>query len=375
MTAGYDPSNPAVPGAPGASGVPGPLDQPRHAAAEEGEPERLGPLPPRMHSTGSFPTVGSPFQSPPTGPIPAVPVSTAPPPTSGGFPTAGFPAQPTSPYATGPLPVSGPVGGYAPPPPPPRRSRLASVAFFLAALLLVVAAAEGYLIYRLNQQVADANADAAKAREANNVRFEGLEGRAKELEKKAGANLDASDVAAGVLPSVFRVTTPEALGTAFALGKAPAGGGTDMITNYHVVEDFYKRGGRDVSIERRDQRFTAKIVKVEPGKDLALLHSDEEFPRLAAATTIPSVGQPVLAVGAPLGLEGSATVGVISALRSTSNGQRLQFDAPINPGNSGGPVVNAQKQVVGIATAKAAEAEGIGLAIPIAVACDSFGIC
>jgi S1-C subfamily serine protease len=306
------------------------------------------------------------------------------PPGPSGFPTGSFPAQPTSPYATGPLPVSGPAGQpfsgqpFSGPPaafPPPRRSRLATVALILAALLFVVAAGEGYLIYQLDRQVADANSAAAKSRDANNARFEGLENRAKELEKKAGASLDAPAVSAGVLPSVFRVSTPEALGTAFALGKAPAGGGTDLITNFHVVEDHYKGGGRDVSIQRRDQLFTAKIVKVDQGKDLALLHSDESFPRLAAATSPPTVGTSVLVVGAPLGLEDSVTVGVVSAFRSTTNGQRLQFDAPINPGNSGGPVVNAQKQVVGIATAKAADAEGIGLAIPIAVACDLFGIC
>src|SRR5262245_1621779 len=135
MTAGYDPSNPAVPGAPGASGVPGPLDQPRHAA-DDGGSERLGPLPPRMNPTGSFPKIGT------TGPIPAVPVTSAPPPPPPpppppvGFPSGGFPIQPVSPYATGPLPVPGPVSGpggrpYSGPPgtfPPPRRSRLATVA-------------------------------------------------------------------------------------------------------------------------------------------------------------------------------------------------------------------------------------------------------
>ena len=354
-----------------------------------------------MNTSGSFPTLGSSFphsSTQSTGPIPALPVAnpmpaTAPPGLSqsgpGGFATSSFPAQPTSPYATGPLPVSGPGGQpfsgqpfsgqpFSGPPgsfPPPRRSRLGTVAFILAALLFVVAAGEGYFIYRLDGQVSDANSAAAKSREDNNARFEGLENRAKELEKKAGASLDAPAVSAGVLPSVFRVSTPEALGTAFALGKAPAGGGTDMITNFHVVEDYYKGGGRDVSIERRDQRFKAKIVKVDQGKDLALLHSDETFPRLEAAPSPPTVGQSVLVVGAPLGLEDSVTVGVVSAFRSTQNGQRLQFDAPINPGNSGGPVVNAQKQVVGIATAKAADAEGIGLAIPISVACDLFGIC
>src|SRR6266513_5167594 len=95
MTAGYDPS-----------GVSRPPDQPgeqaRHAAADPtSDPGRLGPLPPRMTSTGSFPTLSQPaggFNVPPP----------APPPTSGFPPTGGFPTAPTSPYATGGQP---PVSG------------------------------------------------------------------------------------------------------------------------------------------------------------------------------------------------------------------------------------------------------------------------
>jgi putative serine protease PepD len=83
----------------------------------------------------------------------------------------------------------------------------------------------------------------------------------------------------------------------------------------------------------------------------------------------------VVVVGSPLGLEQSVASGVISALRDTADEPMVQFDAAINPGNSGGPVINAQRQVVGIATAKAQNAEGIGLAIPIAVACRSLGSC
>ena len=99
------------------------------------------------------------------------------------------------------------------------------------------------------------------------------------------------------------------------------------------------------------------------------------MPRSGGEETDVGATYPVCWVGAPLGLSDSVTSGVISAYRDTTDGQRLQFDAPINPGNSGGPVVNAKKAVVGIATAKAQDAEGIGLAIPIKVACDAFSIC
>lgn len=367
MTAGYDPS-----------GVSRPPDQPgeppRHAAADgvTGDTGRLGPLPPRMTSTGSFPTLSSPA---------AFPAPPPPPPPPGFPPTGSFPAAPISPYATSgqpfsaaPIPPSVPPS-IAPPVTPVRRSRVGGIALIFAIVLAIVAVTEGVFLYQLNGRIDDTNAAARKAQDANNARIEGLEGRAKELEKKAGQNLDAQEVAKGVLPSVFRVSTPQALGTAFALGKAPAGGGTDLITNFHVVQEEWDAGGRDVSLERQSLKFGAKIVKVDESKDLALLHSDEVFPRLTAGTTVPNVGTSVLAVGAPLGLEDSVTSGVISALRNTPDGERLQFDAPINPGNSGGPVVNAQKEVVGVATAKAADAEGIGLAIPVRVVCQTFGIC
>jgi putative serine protease PepD len=81
-------------------------------------------------------------------------------------------------------------------------------------------------------------------------------------------------------------------------------------------------------------------------------------------------------VGAPLGLEDTVTTGVVSAYRQEDDGPTIQFDAPINPGNSGGPVVSADEEVLGLATAKAKDAEGIGLAIPIKTACDAFsGVC
>jgi putative serine protease PepD len=380
MTAGYDPSDPVEPDAPG---TPRPFDRPRHADISyddrEGEGERLGPLPPRMASGPSGHTatlsLPGPGMSPPGPPGPAM---IPPPPPSAaphGIGPAPWPAQ-TSTFPS----AGGPPGFAGPPPPPPARQRrggrLGVVAFVLVVLLLAVTGVQAYTIYQLNEKLDDTNTSLGEAREANNARLEGLEGRAKELERKAGASLDAAAVAEGVLPSVFRVSTPFGLGTAFALGKAPAGGGTDLITNFHVVEEHYQRGGRDVALERRGQRFTAQIIRVDPGRDLAVVHSDEQFPRLAAATTTPKVGEPLLAVGAPLGLEDSVTVGVLSALnRETSDGLRHQFDAPINPGNSGGPVVNAQQQVIGVAVAKARESEGIGLAIPIAIVCEAFGIC
>ncbi|GAA3457228.1 S1C family serine protease [Dactylosporangium matsuzakiense] len=355
MTAGYDPSNPV------ASGSSEYDDRPRHAAPGD-DSERLGPLPPRITQTGSFPAA-PPNQV--TGQLPAQPTSASP-----------LPAQPTSlpPQSTSSWPVSAPAG---PPPhsgPPvntaPRRSPLAAIALVLVVLLLIVAGIQTAFIVDLEKKVDKADAAAKAAATADASRLKTLEDRADKLEQKTGGSLNAAEVAASVRPSVFRVSTKYAIGTGFAIGKS-SGGGTNLITNYHVVADAYEKGEKDVSLERTDQRFPGKIVEVHPDKDLAVLHTEEEFAKLSAAAAAPKVGEPVLVIGSPMGLEDTVTTGVVSAFRTLNGEQLMQFDAAINPGNSGGPVFNAKKEVVGVATLKAQQAEGIGLAIPISVVCDT----
>jgi S1-C subfamily serine protease len=342
----------------------------------------MSPMPPGQHTahphtTGAHPVVPGPVSGgygQPTGAFP-----------TGSFPQAGsFPQGGPSPQVSGPPPTTGPPFQSSGPPqygqpsqqptkPPRRGGRLGVVAFVLVILLIAVVGVQFYQLDRLDNRLASSDRAAATEKEASDARIKGLETRAKELEQRTGNTLDAAAVAADVTPSVFRVVAGRASGTTFAVGKESASG-TDLLTNFHVVEEMYEAGGRDVSVERRSQRFTAKIVRVDKTADLALLHTEEKFARLAVETNV-KPGQPVVVIGAPLGLEDSVTAGVVSALRNTAEGPVVQFDAPINPGNSGGPVINAQRKVVGVATAKAAEAEGIGLAVPIDVACKSFDIC
>jgi putative serine protease PepD len=374
MTAGYDPSDPAAPDAT--------APQHEHAgqdAVRAPETERLGPLPPRITSpaapvhTGQLrPGPGTPGSS--TAAMPQVPPGSYPPP---GLVHYGPPAVRTG-HHTGALPttaLSHPYAGSHAPATGRRGGRLGTVAFVLTILLLLVAGGQSYLLLRLNQELDQANKKAAADSANAASQVDGLEARIKELEKRAGNSLDAQAVAAEVTPSVFRVIAGRFSGTAFALGKEAEGGGTNLLTNFHVVESVYNDGGRNVALERTSTRFPATIVRVDENNDLALLHSDEKFPRLAAELEGAKPGQPVIVVGAPLGLEDTVTTGVVSAVRDTPSGRLLQFDAPINPGNSGGPVINAQRKVVGVATLKARGAEGIGLAVPIGVACQTFGIC
>ncbi|NMO54198.1 serine protease [Actinoplanes sp. TBRC 11911] len=211
------------------------------------------------------------------------------------------------------------------------------------------------------------NADLASVLTAEKTRTD-------RLEKQLAGVFDPEAVSSGVLPSVFRVRAGEFTGTAFSVGRK--GDGANLLTNYHVVAQVWTSGGKSVSLERGSTKITASIVKVDKGKDLALLKAGQKIAGLAPAGGEVKPGQQVVVVGAPLGLDDTVTTGVISAYRPDDpDGATIQFDAPINPGNSGGPVVNADKQVVGLATAKAKDAEGIGLAIPIKTACETFAVC
>ncbi len=278
-------------------------------------------------------------------------------------------------------PVSAPAGAgpFAEPYRPARTSHRHSVLAVFVVVLFLVAGGEGFYLYDLNNRLDAANrhiaADAADESKTDSA----LQARIKALEKATAGSLDSTAVATAVLPSVFRVDAGDFTGTAFAVGKAPSGGGTDLLTNYHVVQSIYEKGTRQAALERDGQRFPVKIIQVDTKNDLALLESTENFHRLTTAAAQVEPGSPIVVIGAPLGLAQSVTTGVVSAVRNDFPGEGgktfIQFDAPINPGNSGGPVVNAQKQVVGIASAKAQDAEGIGLAIPISVACHSFTIC
>ncbi|GAA2707646.1 S1C family serine protease [Micromonospora olivasterospora] len=148
-----------------------------------------------------------------------------------------------------------------------------------------------------------------------------------------------------------------------------------LITNDHILA---KGGGGGVTVELPDgRRFPAEVVGREPDSDLAVL----KVPPAARLSPLPlakpgstRVGEPVLAVGSPLGLAGTVTAGIVSALDrqvrlGTSRHRAVQTDASINPGNSGGPLVNARGEVVGvntaIATIDSSGSIGIGFAIPI----------
>ncbi|MEO3875763.1 trypsin-like peptidase domain-containing protein [Nonomuraea sp. B12E4] len=207
--------------------------------------------------------------------------------------------------------------------------------------------------------------------------------------KAASDQLTVAEVAAKVQPSVVMIQGQTGEGSGVVLSQDGL-----ILTNNHVVEGA-EQGGGQMTVKFSDGK-TAKATAVgtDPATDLAVIRA-EGVSGLSQATLGDSdalkVGDAVLAIGSPLGLDGSVTAGIVSALdrtlttgpeqrqqippgwgqeqqpSGTTIGGAIQTDASINPGNSGGALVNAAGELVGINTAIASEAAGggVGFAIPV----------
>jgi serine protease Do len=144
-----------------------------------------------------------------------------------------------------------------------------------------------------------------------------------------------------------------------------------IVTNNHVIED----ADRIKVILKDEKEFDAEIVGRDPNTDIALIKIDAESAFVEVKfgdSDRLEVGQWVVAIGSPFGLEQTVTAGIVSAkgrvLGSGPYDDFIQTDASINPGNSGGPLINMKGEVVGINTAIIASAQGLGFAIPINLA-------
>jgi len=181
-------------------------------------------------------------------------------------------------------------------------------------------------------------------------------------------------------PCVVTITMANQSGSGFVVDPKGL-----IVTNYHVIEGVKSARVRfaDKSTYRVDG-----FVAIDPPKDLALLRITprRELKALALAQEVPGKGQRVYAFGAPMGLSGSVSEGLVAAVRSGVEvsatlhqlvqrdiyGQSLGYDmhlqwiqttAPISPGNSGGPLVNARGEVVGVNTWVCAQAQNVNFSL------------
>jgi len=172
----------------------------------------------------------------------------------------------------------------------------------------------------------------------------------------------------------FQVFPQKGIGSGFIINDDG-----DIITNNHVIT-----GSRNITVTLSDQKqYPATVLGIDRRSDFALLHIKAgrklPFVHLGDSDHI-EVGQKVLAIGNPFGLEGTLTTGIVSSLGRSIAGDEgntlegvIQTDAAINPGNSGGPLLDSHGDVIGINTAiygaQTASGEagsiGIGFAMPI----------
>ncbi|RCK70916.1 PDZ domain-containing protein, partial [Desertihabitans brevis] len=196
-------------------------------------------------------------------------------------------------------------------------------------------------------------------------------------------------VAAAVLPSTVTIEAGQATGSGFVIDAE----GT-IMTNDHVVEPAAGGSGRVRVVFDDGTRAEAEILGRSPGYDLAVIRVEDadEAPVVPVTVGPPEqveIGEVAVAVGSPLGLGGTVTEGIVSAVDrpvvvgggedaqgATAYINAIQTDAPINPGNSGGPLVDSSGQVIGVNSAilslggSAEEGTvggniGVGFAIPI----------
>ncbi len=157
----------------------------------------------------------------------------------------------------------------------------------------------------------------------------------------------------------------EAIGSGFIISSDGY-----IITNQHVIDGAETI---TVTVPDHEDQYDAYLVGEDYDLDLAIIKiSGTNYPTLPLGDSEQMrVGEAVMAIGQPYGLDHTVTTGVVSAkerpisIEDRSYTNLIQTDAAINPGNSGGPLLNMQGQVIGINTAISTEAQGIGFAIPI----------
>jgi S1-C subfamily serine protease len=171
-------------------------------------------------------------------------------------------------------------------------------------------------------------------------------------------------------PTFFGVQSNKVQGSGFVYNHDDE---NYVITNFHVVDD-----PSDITVKfENGHSYPAEVIGSDPYSDLAILTVDAPSYELKPIDIVSSsnlnVGDPVIAIGNPLGLESTMTIGIVSQVRRTIGETQtgnfpianiIQTSAAINPGNSGGPLLNYQGEVIGITTAIIADSEGLGFAVP-----------
>ncbi|GHJ50099.1 hypothetical protein Cs7R123_74410 [Catellatospora sp. TT07R-123] len=340
------------------------------AGPEAGQPASS---PAGEQPTAQQPTVQQPAVAAPSGQVPQHPVAgqqpAAPYQGAHGYPTGGYPGyQQQGGYPVGGYPAQhayGTPAGATWTPPGSGQQKGSGLGGTIAKIAIGSVAA---VVLALGSGIAGAVIATKYADDGKITVSTGSTAAAPVIDRGSLAA-----VAAALSPSVVNIATGSGEGSGIVLTEDGY-----IVTNNHVVAGA---AGREVTVTLADgKKVKATIVGTDPRTDLGVVKADAKGLKFATFGNSDqvAVGDTVLAIGSPLGLQGSVTAGIISARdrtisvgesRGTSLSGLLQTDAPINPGNSGGALVNTKGEIVGINTAIATNGTGdgnigVGFAIP-----------
>ncbi|UGY92470.1 S1C family serine protease [Streptomyces gobiensis] len=290
------------------------------------------------------------------------PAAPGPPPPAGHPGPWGVPTPPPAPAGPPPPPYGGPGqpwGAPIPPPPPPERRRGGLIAAALAVALIAGGVGGGIGFWAADRNNAPSSDTITAPSGPKSV---------------SRAPDSVAGIAAKALPSVATIQTNGGgrggTGTGFVFDKQG-----HILTNNHVVASAAD-GGRLTTVFSDGKKYAAEVVGRAQGYDVAVIKLKNPGDRKLKPVPLGksdevAVGDPTIAIGAPYGLSGTVTTGIVSALNrpvASSDGEgskasymsALQTDASINPGNSGGPLLNAKGAVIGVNSAIQSASDGLG---------------
>jgi len=242
----------------------------------------------------------------------------------------------------------------------PAPAKSSALKYVLIALGIVVTLCVGILIGVRRQSSDQGSSDPSKA--ASGVRERAAE-KSEKPSPIAPAKLTTAQIADRATPSVVIVENFNENG-----GKAGQGSGyvfsSDgiVITNYHVI-----RGAKslDVRMPGQEPYRVNSVLGYEIDHDVAALQlTGSSLPALSTETIAePKVGDRVVAIGAPLGLESTVSEGIVSALRDAGTMHIIQTTASISPGSSGGPLLNEYGKVIGLTTSTVRDGQSLNFVV------------
>lgn len=151
---------------------------------------------------------------------------------------------------------------------------------------------------------------------------------------------------------------PKGIGSGFFFGDS-----NTIATNFHVIANATKLVFK---LSDGEVGSISNILGLDRKNDLALLESTITGIPLTASESSPSIGESIIAIGNPKGLEGTVSTGIVSGIRTVEGSQYFQITAPISPGSSGGPIINEDGDVIGVATSYLDGTQNLNFSMPIA---------